>query len=103
MEQAGMGIGIGDFNLDGNPDIFKTHFADDTNILYRNNGDGTFEDDTARVALGVETRFIGWGAGIVDLDNDGYPDLLLVTGSVDPELQAQFPAYPANTPRTPSR
>ena len=41
MEQAGMGIGIGDFNLDGNLDIFKTHFADDTNILYRNDGKGT--------------------------------------------------------------
>ena len=99
MEQAGMGIGIGDFNLDGNLDIFKTHFADDTNILYRNNGDGTFEDDTARVSLGVETRFIGWGAGIVDLDNDGYPDLFLVTGSVYPELEAKLPAYPAKTPR----
>jgi len=99
MEQAGMGIGIGDFNLDGNLDIFKTHFADDTNILYRNNGDGTFEDDTAQVALGVETRFIGWGAGIVDLDNDGHPDLFLVTGSVYPELEAKLPSYPAKTPR----
>jgi len=99
MEQAGMGVGIGDFNLDGSLDVFKTHFADDTNILYRNNGDGNFEDDTARVALGVETRFIGWGAGIVDLDNDGYPDLFLVTGSVYPELEAKLPSYPAKTPR----
>ena len=38
MEQAGMGVGVGDFNLDGNLDLFKTHFADDTNILYRNDG-----------------------------------------------------------------
>src|SRR5439155_961892 len=38
LEQAGMGIGIGDYDLDGNLDIFKTHFADDTNVLYRNDG-----------------------------------------------------------------
>ena len=36
--QAGMGVGIGDYNLDGHLDIFKTHFSDDTNILYRNDG-----------------------------------------------------------------
>ena len=99
LEQAGMGIGIGDFDRDGNLDVFKTHFADDTNIVYRNNGDGTFEDETARMALGVETRFVGWGAGIVDLDNDGYPDLFLVTGSVHPELEAKLPSFPAKTPR----
>ncbi len=99
MEQAGMGIGIGDYNLDGNLDIFKTHFADDTNILYRNDGKGTFEDITARSGLGVETRFIGWGAGIVDLDNDGLPDLFLVTGNVYPEIEKKLPSYPWKTPR----
>ncbi len=99
MEQAGMGIGIGDFDLDGSLDIFKTHFADDTHILYRNDGDGNFEDATARAGLGVETRYIGWGAGIVDLDNDGLPDLFLVTGSVYPEVEAKLPSYPAKTPR----
>ena len=99
MEQAGMGIGVGDIDLDGSLDIFKTHFSDDTNILYRNDGSGNFEDMTARAALGVETRFIGWGAGIVDLDNDGNPDLFMVTGSVYPELEAKLPAYPAKTPR----
>ena len=82
-------MGIGDFNLDGNLDIFKTHFADDTSILYRNDGKGNFEDVTIRAGLGVETRFIGWGAGMVDLDNDGYPDLFFVTGSVYPEVEAE--------------
>ena len=48
MEQAGMGIGIGDYDLDGNLDIFKTHFADDTNVLYRNDGKGNFDDFTIR-------------------------------------------------------
>jgi hypothetical protein len=99
MEQAGMGVGIGDYNLDGEIDLFKTHFADDTNILYRNAGKGIFEDATIRSGLGVETRYIGWGAGIVDLDNDGNPDLFLVTGSVYPEVERFLPEYPYKTPR----
>ncbi|MBI3667774.1 MAG: CRTAC1 family protein [Acidobacteria bacterium] len=99
MEQAGMGLGIGDYNLDGNLDIFKTHFADDTSILYRNDGKANFEDVTVRAGLGVETRFVGWGAGMVDLDNDGFPDLFLVTGNVYPEVEAKLPGYPFRTPR----
>jgi hypothetical protein len=99
MEQAGMGVAIGDFDLDGSLDIFKTHFADDTHILYRNVGDGNFEDATVRAGLAVETRYIGWGTGMIDLDNDGLPDLFLVTGSVYPEVERKLPAYPAKTPR----
>ncbi|MCU1262449.1 MAG: hypothetical protein JWO80_5334 [Bryobacterales bacterium] len=99
MEQAGMGVGIGDYDLDGNLDIFKTHFSDDTSILYRNNGKANFDDVTTRAGIGVETRYTGWGAGIVDLDNDGNPDLFLVTGSVYPEIEKKLPAYPLKTPR----
>jgi hypothetical protein len=99
IEQAGMGIGLGDYDLDGSLDIFKTHFSDDTNVLYRNDGKGYFDDVTIRAGLGVETRFVGWGAGIVDLDNDGHPDLFLVTGSVYPEVEKQLPSYPFRTPR----
>jgi hypothetical protein len=99
VEQAGMGIAVGDYDLDGNIDIFKTHFADDTNVLYHNSGKGFFDDVTIRAGIGVETRFVGWGAGIVDLDNDGLPDLFLVTGSVYPEVERTLPAYPFRTPR----
>jgi len=98
-EQAGMGVGLGDYNLDGHLDLFKTHFSDDTCGLYRNNGKGNFEDVTLASRIGVETRFTSWGAAMTDLDNDGMPDLFMVTGSVYPEIEAQLPRYPHKTPR----
>jgi hypothetical protein len=97
-EQAGMGLGIGDFDPDGRLDIFKTHFRGDTPVLYRNNGQGSFRDVTFRSGLGVETRYVGWGAGIVDLDNDGLPDLFCTTGMVYPEVGLKLPDAPYKTP-----
>jgi len=99
MEQAGMGVGVGDYDLDGHLDLFKTHFADDANGLYHNDGKGNFDDVTRSTRLAVETRYICWGAGIVDLDNDGYPDLFLVSGNVYPEVERKLPQYPNRTPR----
>jgi hypothetical protein len=99
LEQAGMGVAVGDYDLDGKLDIFKTNFSDDTNVLYRGDGHGYFTDATIRAGLGVETRYVGWGTGMVDLDNDGWPDLFVVTGSVYPEVERQLPSYPFRTPR----
>ena len=99
MEQAGMGVGIGDYNLDGHLDLFKTHFIGDTSGFYRNDGKGNFDEVTRLAKVGVETRFTSWGAGIVDLDNDGNPDVLFVTGSVYPEVERKLPQYPYKTPR----
>ncbi len=98
-EQAGMGVAVGDYNLDGKLDLFKTHFSDDTSALFRNDGKGNFTDCTLNAGFGVETRFISWGAGFADFDNNGWPDLAVVTGSVYPEVEAQFPEYPLKTPR----
>jgi enediyne biosynthesis protein E4 len=97
-EQAGMGLGIGDFDLDGQLDILKTHFTEDTPALYLNQKRAGFKDVTIRSGLGVETRFVSWGAGIVDLDNNGLPDLFWVTGSVYPEVEKKLPQYPHRTP-----
>jgi hypothetical protein len=99
MEQAGMGVGAGDFRLDGNLHLVKTHFRDDTSVVYVNDGTGNFRDDTIRSGLGVETRYVGWGIGVADLDNDGKPDILWVTGGVYPEVARKLPQIEHKTPR----
>ena len=88
-EQAGMGSAVGDYDGDGKLDIFKTNFSDDTSTLYRNNGDGTFDDKTFPAGLGLNTQYLGWGVAFLDIDNDGWPDLLLGNGHVYPEVDSQ--------------
>jgi len=87
MEQAGMGVAVGDFMLNGRLDIIKTHFSEDTLGVYRNDGSGIFWDVSRNAGLAVETRYVEWGVGLVDLDNDGKPDIFAVTGGVYPELR----------------
>ena len=88
-EQAGMGSTVADYDGDGRLDIFKTNFSDDTSTLYHNNGNGTFDDVTFAAGLGLYTRYLGWGTMFLDIDNDGWPDLLLVNGHVYPEVDKQ--------------
>ncbi|MEO6007029.1 MAG: CRTAC1 family protein [Vicinamibacteraceae bacterium] len=83
--QAGMGVAAADYDRDGWIDIAKTNFDDDTTSLYRNLGDGTFEDATMTAGLGSNTRYLGWGTGFLDVDADGWPDLFAVNGHVYPQ------------------
>ncbi|MGH9839528.1 MAG: CRTAC1 family protein [Blastocatellia bacterium] len=89
--QAGMGVGVGDFDRDGLLDIFKTNFSGDTSTLYRNlgvrNGLLSFDDVTFTAGIGVNTRFLGWGCNFADFDNDGWLDIFLVNGHVYPEVE----------------
>ncbi len=84
--QAGMGVSIGDYNRDGMLDIVKTNFAGDTDSLYMNLGDGSFDDRTYQAGLGINTRLLGWGVSFIDIDNDGWLDILVANGHVYPEV-----------------
>ncbi len=84
--QAGMGVAVGDFNRDGLLDIVKTNFAGDTDSLYENLGDGSFEDHTYLSGIGINTRYLGWGVAFVDVDNDGWLDIFVSNGHVYPEV-----------------
>ena len=97
-EMAGMGVGIGDYECNGRLDIVRTHYMNQATGLYRNQGKGEFEDVTAQAGLIHERRFVSWGVGLIDLDNDGYPDIFLVTGQVYPELEAVNQKYPRRGP-----
>jgi hypothetical protein len=85
--QAGMGVTAGDYDRDGWLDIFKTNFAGDTSTLYHNTGKVSFDDVTFQAGMGVNTRWLGWGCGFLDYDNDGWPDIFLVNGHVYPEVE----------------
>jgi len=85
--QAGMGVDAADYDGDGLFDILKTNFAGDTADLYRNIGNLTFDDKTFQAGLGRNTRFLGWGAGFLDYDNDTWPDIFICNGHVYPEVQ----------------
>ncbi len=84
--QAGMGVAAGDYDCDGWLDIIKTNFSEDTSSLYHNGGNGVFDDVTFAAGLGTNTRWLGWGCGFVDVDNDGWPDLFLANGHIYPEI-----------------
>jgi hypothetical protein len=88
-EQAHMGVAIGDYDGDGRDDIHITNFADDSNVLYHNDGGGNFTDVTYATGLGEPTiPFLGWGTNFFDYDHDGALDLLVANGHVYPQADS---------------
>jgi hypothetical protein len=86
-EQAGMGVDFGDYDNDGWPDLVKTNFSDDANNLYHNNGDGTFEDQAGAAGFGaVSIPFLAFGVRFLDYDNDGWKDIFVADGHVNPQV-----------------
>ncbi|HLM01065.1 MAG TPA: CRTAC1 family protein, partial [Pyrinomonadaceae bacterium] len=84
-EQAGMGLAVGDYDNDGRVDFHITNFSDDSNTLYRNDGDANFTDVTFQTGLGEATiPFLGWGTLFFDFDNDGWKDILVANGHIYP-------------------
>ena len=80
---AGMGVDAGDFDNDGDEDVFLTTLTTEANTLFVNNGRGLFEDRSARSGLGAESLpYTGWGTAWIDVDNDGWLDLLTVNGTI---------------------
>jgi hypothetical protein len=94
---AGMGTAPGDYDLDGHIDIFMTHYQLQSSGLYHNIGKGEFDDVSLVSGIAAERRFVSWGAGMFDLDNDGWPDIFYVTGNVYPELERVFSKFPARS------
>ena len=91
-EQASMGIALGDYNHTGRPSIYVTNFTDENSLLYKNEGNWNFDEVSypAGVAL-PSLPWVKWGTAFVDLDNDGWLDLIAVTGHVYPQVD-QLPS-----------
>ena len=99
LEQGGMGVGVGDFDNDGRLDLVKTNFAFEYSNLYRNMGGGTFVDGVLAAGLWVKPLYVGWGVAFTDLDNDGWKDVMQVTGHVYPDLDERTHGMGYRSPR----
>jgi hypothetical protein len=88
-EQAGMGVAVGDYLHTGRPSLLVTTFASDNSPLYRNDGKWDFQDVSYPSGIGLPSvPWVKWGVAFVDLDNDGWLDLITVNGHVYPQVDA---------------
>jgi hypothetical protein len=87
VEQANMGVALGDYMNTGRMSIFISHFSDEYATLYRNDGGMSFTDVSHAAGIARESApFVGWGDAFLDLDNSGWLDLILVNGHVYPQV-----------------
>ena len=87
VEQAGMGVAAGDYLNQGRLSLYVTHFSEEYNTLYRNDGDLNFTDVTTRSGLDQPTLpYVGWGTLFADFDNDGWLDIFVANGHVFPNV-----------------
>jgi len=86
---SGMGVAAADYDGDGWLDIVRTNFSDQVTTLYRNNGDGTFQDVSLGAGLGINRKYLGFGVGFFDFDNDGWKDIFIANGHVYSQLAAR--------------
>src|SRR5260370_4721357 len=94
-----MGVAVGEIDNDGVLDMIKTNVAGDQPTVYHNIGDGIFEDIVVKAGLAVNPQYVGWGIGLVDLDNDGWKDVFQGNGPVYPELDARGGSHAYRNPR----
>jgi hypothetical protein len=88
-EQASMGIAIGDYNHTGRPSIYVTNFSDENDLLYRNEGEWNFKEVSYAAGVALPSLpWVKWGTAFVDLDNDGWLDLITVSGHVYPQVDS---------------
>ena len=93
--EGSMGVDAGDFDNDGDEDLFMTHLTSETNTLYVNNGTGLFEDHSAVSGLGPSSLMsTGFGTAWLDFDNDGWLDILTVNGKVSSTEERAREAFP---------
>jgi enediyne biosynthesis protein E4 len=86
-ETAGMGLAVGDYRNNGLLDLLVTDFSDDYKVLYRNDGGGNFTDVSYQTGVAQDAiPFLGWGAGFIDFDNDGWKDIMMINGHVYPQV-----------------
>jgi enediyne biosynthesis protein E4 len=91
-EQAGMGVAAGDYLHTGRPSLAVTTFALDNTPLYRNDGNWNFDEVSYAAGVGLPSLpWVKWGIAFVDLDNDGWLDLVTATGHVYPQAD-QLPS-----------